>query len=94
MNCKPNSIALIVRNTSGIPCFETAIGTLVQVTQLLLPESLRLGPIWKLAGKVCCSDCKTIFYSLLDADLQMLRPPSLTESVTTNTTVEVSCPSN
>ena len=93
MNCKPNSLALIVRNTSEIPCFETAIGTLVQVTQLLEPKHPRYGPVWRLAGTVCCSDCKTVFDGYLDADLQMLRPPGLTEAITTNAPVEVSCPS-
>lgn len=94
MNCKPNSLALIVRNTSGAPCFETAIGTLVQVTEIRNPACLNYGAIWSLAGTVCCSECRTIFDGWLDADLQMLRPPGLTETVATDTPVEVTCPSN
>ncbi|HWH83216.1 MAG TPA: hypothetical protein VNU71_13375 [Burkholderiaceae bacterium] len=73
MNCKPNDVAMVVRNTSRLSCVGSLIGTPVEVVAL---NQHSYGPVWRFKGPALrCGYCGTRITGLLDADLQPLRPP-------------------
>jgi hypothetical protein len=82
MNCKPNDLALIVRNTTHSSCIEYMIGTPLKVTDLLFTDMLGYGPAWEYQGKYFrCPNCGSKFIGFLDADLWPLRGQPTDEEV-------------
>jgi hypothetical protein len=73
MNCKPNDVAMIVRNVHRMLCLSSLIGTYVEVESL---HSTGM-PFWNLKRpSMACRGCGFRFTLLADADLQPLRPPT------------------
>lgn len=82
MNCMPNDLAVLVRNTTGVPCLDNNIGATLEVS------SSFHGPLtgvlaWKLKRPINCAGCGLPLFSLFDADLHPIRPapPPITTSV-------------
>lgn len=73
MNCKPNSLAMIVRNVTRDPCFENFIGRPVKVLKLAAVDGV-YGPLWDYDGApLICPKCRgSLWLGLLDANLQQL----------------------
>lgn len=72
MNCKPGDVAYVVRSTSPLDCFRTAIGSPLEVTTAL---ETPFGIAWKYKGRALrCANCGSYFAACLDADLQPTRP--------------------
>lgn len=84
MNCKPNDLALVVRNTSGLDCQDSVIGSPVVVDHLVQHP---LGPVWVIKGRMHCRSCGSRFLAFLDADLQPLRPPGVAGSTSAGSPV-------
>lgn len=79
MNCKPNDLAIIVRNTAHFGCMYHMIGTPLKVTDTF---DGAVGPAWSYRGKyLSCPSCGSQFVGFLDADLQPLRGQHLDEEV-------------
>lgn len=82
MNCKPNDLAIIVRNVLRGDCMDNMIGTPIKVVDLLFSDLLGHGPAWTYSGKFLrCSNCGSKFIGFLDADLQPLRGTPVTDEV-------------
>jgi hypothetical protein len=74
VNCKPNDLAIIVRNTMRSSCMDYMIGTPLKVVDLLFSDMLGHGPAWTYQGKyLACRNCGSQFIGFLDADLWPLR---------------------
>ena len=80
MNCKPQELAMVVRNVLNVTCDDNMIGTPIKVTVSF--DSV-VGPAWLYSGPmVKCPNCGGAVFAFLDANLQPLRPPpSATETV-------------
>ena len=74
MNCTPGSLAILVRNTSGLRCIGNVVGAPVRVTSLHSPNLFSHGPAWNYEAVLRCPSCQRRISILLDADLQPLRP--------------------
>ena len=73
MNCKPDDLAMVVRNVRGTACDGNLIGTPIRVTSLF--ES-HVGPAWLYSGEMLrCPGCGNQIFAFLDANLQPLRGP-------------------
>ncbi len=67
MNCKPNQLALITRNTSDDPCLEPYLGMPVRTR---FTEATEIGPVWLCSGfPAPCKKCGGTRFCFLDADL-------------------------
>lgn len=75
MNCIPGDLAVLVRNTSGIGCYDQLIGLPITV-DAVITDAPRHGPIWRKRGDaVLCPNCRAVLMrNFIDADLQPLRP--------------------
>lgn len=72
MNCKPNDIAMVVRDTTAIGCVGHMIGTPIETEHLI---DTWMGPAWSFKGPpLRCPGCGSGFVAFFDADLQPLRP--------------------
>ncbi len=76
MNCTPGDLAMVVRNTSGLRCVANVIGSPVRLTGLHATDLFGHGPAWHYLPALRCPNCHRVLLSLLDADLQPLRPKS------------------
>jgi hypothetical protein len=73
MNCKPNELAMVVRNVLNATCDDNMIGVPIKVTSSF--DSV-VGPAWLHSGPmVKCPNCGQPVFAFLDANLQPLRPP-------------------
>lgn len=76
MNCKPGDRAVIVRNVSRDPCFDSMLGAVVTVDSIYA-RTLLFGPAWSYNGGdlLTCRRCGARrWVALLDADLMPLPP--------------------
>lgn len=83
MNCKPNDLAVLVRNTMGVPCLDKNIGATVEVVSSF-HGAFSGAPAWKLKHRIHCVNCGKHFTSLYDADLHPLRPAPPQTATTTD----------
>lgn len=77
MNCRPNDLAVLVRNTQNLYCMQAQMGLVLRVG---IPVQTPDGPAWMRRGRVMCRLCGA-FDVFLDADLQPIRgdaPPDET----------------
>lgn len=71
MNCKPDDLAMVVRNVRETGCDSSLIGTPIKVVTLF--ESVA-GPAWLYSGPMLrCPRCGNQIFAFLDANLQPLR---------------------
>jgi len=72
MNCQPNDLAFVVRDTTESGCVANLIGTPVRVEQhFKAAESGR--DAWLLRRNLKCPCCGESLFALYDADLQPVR---------------------
>ncbi|MFW9777114.1 hypothetical protein, partial [Brucella melitensis] len=69
MNCKPDDVAVLVRNTRNDTCFGANIGAFVEVDSVIGIHS-RQGAVWMLKRPIQCLGCGHPLGAMLDADLQ------------------------
>ena len=80
MNCKPNELAMVTRNTRNHPCVAKDLGrpvtTLISIRDLLTDE---VGWIVN-GGPDECPHCHGYRAGYLDADLTPVNPPPASEN--------------
>jgi hypothetical protein len=70
VNCKPNDLAIVVRDTFGSSCMRNLIGTPVTVETAFKTANSGLDAWTLRSGPIRCPSCGGVFIGLLDADLQ------------------------
>jgi hypothetical protein len=79
---QPGEWAIIKRNTQHLPCIESHLGSVVQVTEPVTLQVIRrfsivtvIGfvPAWFYRGELRCPSCGGPVWALVDADLEPLR---------------------
>lgn len=85
MNCIAGDLAFIVRDTVGeqlgaMTCVSHVIGTHVRLTHAITGVGDK--PLWAFKGTIRCPNCRILMLGLFDADLQPIRPPSMTRKTT------------
>jgi hypothetical protein len=73
MNCQPNDLAFIVRNTTGDGCVERLIGTPLTVESHFKTQVENRDAWTMRGGFLRCPSCRGVFLAVLDADLQPMR---------------------
>lgn len=82
LRCKPGDMGRVVRNTFGLPCHAHHIG------KVLYCQTLHMtswgDSWWELKTPETCPGCGGKVLGFLDADLDPIRPPPLTDTTKTN----------
>jgi len=86
--CKPNQLAIVEHNRSGLSCFAGLQGMPV-VTQAVEYVHPVLGPVWRVGQAVPCARCGGAVRNFLDADLRPIEPPAVDGATITELVVDV-----